>query len=232
MKLAKQWCGDWPAGRTPRPTDEARPKGGKSIIAKESSTQQHVMQMAAAPVGDKPPAAGRRTAFRRCRATTRAAGSIGTWSIPAWPSRPTSPTTNTTAAVPISPTSARRPNRLRTISSGSPPFTPTSMSAASREEELEQAQNKVASRIVLRSERPMGRLSSLGSNWVYRGEYRSVQDDLDAFRKITADDVSRPFGHLSIGTAFDRRRRPLGHFLGAAPLVSRWSWPSQPAPNL
>jgi predicted Zn-dependent peptidase len=70
------------------------------------------------------------------------------------------------------------------------------------EEELEQAKNKVASRIVLRSERPMGRLSSLGSNWVYRGEYRSVQDDLDSFRKITVDDIREllaayPLGQLS-----------------------------------
>ncbi len=70
------------------------------------------------------------------------------------------------------------------------------------EEELEQAKNKVASRIVLRSERPMGRLSSLGSNWVYRGEYRSVQDDLDSFRKITIDDIREllaayPLGQLS-----------------------------------
>ncbi len=73
------------------------------------------------------------------------------------------------------------------------------------EEELEQAKNKVASRIVLRSERPMGRLSSLGSNWVYRGEYRSVQDDLDAFRKITGGDVRAlltkyPLGQLTTST--------------------------------
>ncbi len=51
----------------------------------------------------------------------------------------------------------------------------------------------------------MGRLSSLGSNWVYRGEYRSVQDDLDAFRKITVDDVKAvlkkyPLGQLSTAT--------------------------------
>jgi predicted Zn-dependent peptidase len=48
----------------------------------------------------------------------------------------------------------------------------------------------------------MGRLSSLGSNWVYRGEYRSVQDDLDAFRKITGEDVRSlltkyPLGQLT-----------------------------------
>ena len=55
--------------------------------------------------------------------------------------------------------------------------------------EIEQARNKVASRVVLRSERPMGRLSSLGGNWVYRQEYRSVEDDLKLLRSISTDDV-------------------------------------------
>ena len=57
------------------------------------------------------------------------------------------------------------------------------------EEELEQAKNKVASQIVLRSERPMGRLSSLGGNWVYRHEYRSVADDLATCRKVSLADI-------------------------------------------
>jgi predicted Zn-dependent peptidase len=55
--------------------------------------------------------------------------------------------------------------------------------------ELETAKNKVLSRVVLRSERPMGRLSSLGGNWVYRQEYRSVEDDLDAIRRLTVHDL-------------------------------------------
>jgi predicted Zn-dependent peptidase len=45
----------------------------------------------------------------------------------------------------------------------------------------------------------MGRLSSLGSNWVYRGEYRSVQDDLDTFRKITAADVRTLLAKYPLG---------------------------------
>ena len=56
--------------------------------------------------------------------------------------------------------------------------------------ELLQAQNKIASRIVLKSERPMGRLTALGSNWVYRAEYRSVSDDLKTVRSITLDDIT------------------------------------------
>jgi predicted Zn-dependent peptidase len=56
--------------------------------------------------------------------------------------------------------------------------------------ELEQAKNKVNSRVVLRNERPRGRLFILGANWVYRQEYRSVKDDLDAIDRISLDDVN------------------------------------------
>lgn len=56
-------------------------------------------------------------------------------------------------------------------------------------EELEQARNKVASRVVLRGERPMGRLSSLGGNWIYRQEYCSVADDLKTVRSVTLRDI-------------------------------------------
>lgn len=56
-------------------------------------------------------------------------------------------------------------------------------------DELEQARNKVASRIVLRGERPMGRMSSLGGNWVYRGQYRSIADDLKTIRGVTLDQI-------------------------------------------
>jgi predicted Zn-dependent peptidase len=58
-------------------------------------------------------------------------------------------------------------------------------------EELEQARNKVASRIVLRGERPMGRLSSLGGNWMYRADYRSISDDLKVIRSVTLNDIRR-----------------------------------------
>lgn len=56
-------------------------------------------------------------------------------------------------------------------------------------EELEQARNKVASRIVLRGERPMGRLSLLGGNWLYRQEYRTIADDLTVIRGVTLQDI-------------------------------------------
>ena len=54
------------------------------------------------------------------------------------------------------------------------------------EDELTQAKNKVLARSVLRSERPMGRLASLGFHWVYRHAYLTVEDELEAFSRVTA----------------------------------------------
>ncbi len=56
--------------------------------------------------------------------------------------------------------------------------------------ELDQAKSKVRSRIVLSSERPRGRLFSVGSDWVYRREYMSVRDDLDVLAAVSLDDLA------------------------------------------
>ncbi len=69
--------------------------------------------------------------------------------------------------------------------------------------ELDQAKNKVSSRIVLSGERPRGRLFVVGSDWVHRREYRSVRDDLDSLAAITVDDLVAVLAKypLSAGTA-------------------------------
>lgn len=59
------------------------------------------------------------------------------------------------------------------------------------EAELAQAKNKVLARSVLRSERPMGRLASLGFHWVYRRAYLTVEQELEAFSRVTVDQVRR-----------------------------------------
>jgi predicted Zn-dependent peptidase len=59
------------------------------------------------------------------------------------------------------------------------------------EDELTQAKNKVLARSVLRSERPMGRLASLGFHWAYRHAYLTVEEELDAFSRVTVQDVRR-----------------------------------------
>jgi predicted Zn-dependent peptidase len=77
------------------------------------------------------------------------------------------------------------------------------------EDELSQAKNKVLARAVLRSERPMGRLASLGFHWMYRRLYIPVEDELEAFNRVTVSDLRRllsdwplwPVSIVSVGPA-------------------------------
>ena len=66
-------------------------------------------------------------------------------------------------------------------------------------EELDEAFNKVASRIVLRSERPMGRLSVIGGDWVYREEYQSVEQEIEIYRRVTLSDIRQLLNQYPLG---------------------------------
>ncbi len=201
LELARRWCGEWPAGSTPRSTAEARPQGGRSIVARPASTQEHVMQMAAAPPAASPL---RMAAELLAVIVGDDAGSRLYWEL-------------------VDPGLAESADLAYNEYDGSGAYLTylcsTPESAADNlkrigdiyrdinergvsEEEVAQARNKVASRIVLRSERPMGRLSSLGGNWIYRGEYRSVEEDLRSYGAITSDHIrtlleSYPLAQLS-----------------------------------
>ncbi len=58
-----------------------------------------------------------------------------------------------------------------------------------REEELNQARNKMMSRLVRGSERPKGRLMAVGMGWTYQHEYRSMDDELRAFESVTLQSI-------------------------------------------
>ncbi len=79
------------------------------------------------------------------------------------------------------------------------------------EEELTQARNKMLSRLVRGSERPRGRMMSVGMTWQYQGEYRSMDDDLKAFEKVTLADVRQ---------VLDRYPLPMTTTLALGPLAN------------
>ena len=58
------------------------------------------------------------------------------------------------------------------------------------EAELAQAKSKINSRVVLSSERPRGRLFTVGGNWLQRRKYRTVQKDLQAIDAVTLKDIA------------------------------------------
>ena len=75
------------------------------------------------------------------------------------------------------------------------------------ESELRTARNKVLSAVTIKSETPMGRLVNLGFNWVYRNEYRNINEDIAAIKAVNTDDINslmrefklNQFTQLSIG---------------------------------
>ena len=67
-----------------------------------------------------------------------------------------------------------------------------------RKEELTTAQNKVLSALVIKNELPMGRLVDLGFNWIYLGQYRTIEDDVGAIKDVTVEDVQALIGQLNL----------------------------------
>jgi predicted Zn-dependent peptidase len=73
------------------------------------------------------------------------------------------------------------------------------------EDEIERAKNKIASSLVLSGEVPIGRMRSIGSQWIYNKEYRSLEQDMStlmAVNKQTMLDLMRqfPFDPMTIVT--------------------------------
>ncbi len=56
-------------------------------------------------------------------------------------------------------------------------------------DEFNQAKTKILSREIRAGERPGRRMATLAKDWVYRGEYRSVDDELAAWDAVTMNDV-------------------------------------------
>jgi len=57
------------------------------------------------------------------------------------------------------------------------------------EDELAKARNKALSALVIKNELPMGRLIDVGFNWVYLGRHRRIEEDMNAVKAVTIDDV-------------------------------------------
>jgi predicted Zn-dependent peptidase len=52
-------------------------------------------------------------------------------------------------------------------------------------DEVDRAKNKIASGIVLQGEVPLGRMRSIGSQWIYNKEYRSLEQDMETLLAVT-----------------------------------------------
>lgn len=190
VALARQHCLRIPAGQPSRTLPQVTPRPALNLLYRESSVQQHIMQMAPGPDSDSPL---RFAAELLAVVVGDDSGSRLFWEL-------VDPGLAESADLGYNEYDGA--GTWMSYFSCQPEQTGSNLEVFQRvveqvnregitADELEQARNKVASRIVLRGERPMGRLSSLGSNWVYRSEYRSIADDLQSIRSVTLNDVRR-----------------------------------------
>jgi len=72
-------------------------------------------------------------------------------------------------------------------------------------DEVNRARNKIASSLVLGGESPIGRMRALGNQWIYTGEYRSLDDDMKVLLSVTPESLKSllndfPFDPMTIVT--------------------------------
>jgi predicted Zn-dependent peptidase len=72
-------------------------------------------------------------------------------------------------------------------------------------DEVERAKNKIASGLVLSGEVPLGRMRSIGGQWIYNKEYRSLEQDMATLMAVTPDSLRQlmadfPFDPMTLVT--------------------------------
>ncbi|MHC4395001.1 MAG: M16 family metallopeptidase [Planctomycetota bacterium] len=67
------------------------------------------------------------------------------------------------------------------------------------EDETRTAKNKILSALVIKNELPIGRLIDLGFNWTYLEQYRTIEDDINAIKAVTTDDIGSLIEQLNPG---------------------------------
>lgn len=198
LDLAQTYCSHWPEGACPRNVVTPTHKSQTQFIQKDHCQQEQIIQLAAAPSCNDP----RRFAAELLTVIVGDdTNSRLYWEL-------------------VDPGLAESAEcgyyefegagTFLTFLNGSPEGAWENINRISRlyhlvnvegvtADELEQAKNKVSTRIVLRGERPMGRLSSLGGNWLIRREYRTVEDDLAIVRGVTLDDIHELLKEFPLG---------------------------------
>lgn len=188
LDLARQYCDAWPAGGRRRDATAAKPPGGHHVTHRENSVQQHIMAMSPGPPAEDD------LCFPAQLLTTIVGDSINSrlyWDL-------IDPGDAESAYVALmdyqgtgaymtylcsDPKSAEENwDRVRKV------YDEVNKDGVT-DEEISLTRSKLAARIVLSSERPRGRRAAVAQNWIYRDEYRSVEDDLATVQALGKQDV-------------------------------------------
>lgn len=188
VRHAEQLCGSWPSGPSQRTIHRPTPSGGYQAIKRPTATQQYLLQMIDAPAAEDEE--------RIAAKLTAAIVGDDTGSRMYWELVDSGLAESAGLAhhefqgagvylVYVCCAPEQAPANLKRLEE----IYRTVQQNGVQQAELDQAKTKIKSRIVLSSERPRNRLFIVGSNWVSRREYRTVQDDLRDVDAVSAEDV-------------------------------------------
>ena len=188
VKSAQQCCGHWQPVATNREIIKVNPRLCFDVLNKEIATQQYVMEMSPGPSAED---ADRHAAKLLSAILGDDSGSRLYWELvdPGLADQVSLSHCEYLGYGLMITYMSCEPNcvtdNMQTI------FNVYKLAEANglTEAELSQAKSKIRSRIVLSGERPRGRLFAVGSDWIYRKEYKSIGDDLDSVAAITLDEV-------------------------------------------
>jgi predicted Zn-dependent peptidase len=189
VAAAQRRCGGWEATPTSRQVASAKGCSGFHVLHKEMATQQYAMQLTAGPAAED---ADRFAAKLLATVLGDDSGSRLYWELvdPGLAeSAGLSHGEHQGAGVMMTFMSCdpqEVAENLRRIHDVYRHAEADGITAA----ELEQAKNKIRSRVVLASERPRGRLFTVGTDWVYRRQYRAIAADLETVARLTVDDLA------------------------------------------
>jgi predicted Zn-dependent peptidase len=190
LDLARQHCGGWPPGQPVRPEVLRTPRQLSRSLIREELNQQHWMELATAPAGESSfRAAAELSAFilgdeqagrlywelvdtgaaESADVSYHEFAGAGVWSV----------------YLCCSPEEIAE--NLAIVHAECERFNAAGPTA----DEVARARTKLASRIVLSSERPMGRLTMLAGNWMLGHGYRTVEAELAIVRELEVADVCR-----------------------------------------
>ncbi|MEN6450836.1 MAG: pitrilysin family protein [Thermoguttaceae bacterium] len=189
VATADRLCGDWERVETTRTVEPAKRGNGFEVIRKDTASQQYLLQLCAGPAADDP---DRYAAKLLATVLGDDSGSRLYWEL-------VDPGLAENCS--LGHSEHEGAGMMMTYMTCDPEYAAGNLrrildvyrrteADGVTPEELEQAKSKVRSRVVLSSERPRGRLFAVGSDWLYRHDYRPVEMELDIVSAIAVADLS------------------------------------------
>lgn len=186
---AEQYCGRWEGPPPARQVLPAEGRAGFHLLRKPSAAQQYVMQLCAAPGAEHP----RREAAKLLAIILGdELGSRLYWELiePGWAEHAALQHGEYHDAGVWMTTLSCQPDRAADNLKRLADVFHAAQARGITAEELLQAKSKYRARIVLHAERPRGRLFAVADNWLYRRQYRSVEEELAAVDAVALDDLA------------------------------------------